>query len=123
EGSCDKSYGIQVAKLAGIPAPIITRAEEILRKLSDEDPLTTERIKLIGEKGIASPGPRGEHQAMKQKTVQTILFPILKEDSKDPVMKSMRDEIEKVDIDSMTPLQALAMLKKFKDMTAQDKKK
>ncbi len=121
-GASDKSYGIQVAKLAGIPAPVIARAEDILKKLSDEDPLTTDRIKLIGEKGITSPGPRDTRHAMKQKTVQTILFPILKEQNVDPILRAVRDELEKLDIDATTPLDALAVLKKLKDAIARDNK-
>lgn len=41
EGGCDKSYGIQVAKLAGIPKPVIERAMQILRNL-EESELTPE---------------------------------------------------------------------------------
>ncbi|MEX2727647.1 MAG: DNA mismatch repair protein MutS [Candidatus Sigynarchaeum springense] len=121
-GASDKSYGIQVAKLAGIPAPVIARAEDILKKLSDEDPLTTDRIKLIGEKGIASPGPREERHRMKQKTIQTILFPILKEQNNDPGLRAVREELEKLNLDSTTPLDALAILKRLKDMIARDNK-
>ncbi len=121
-GASDKSYGIQVAKLAGIPAPVIARAGDILKKLSDEDPLTTDRIKLIGEKGIASPGPREARHAMKQKTVQTILFPILKEQAIDPGLQAVRDELEKLNVDATTPLDALAVLKKLKDAIARDNK-
>ncbi|MHA1371106.1 MAG: MutS-related protein, partial [Promethearchaeota archaeon] len=46
-GSCDKSYGIQVARLSGLPDSVITRASEILEKLTHDDPLTTERIQGI----------------------------------------------------------------------------
>ncbi|NMC05870.1 MAG: DNA mismatch repair protein MutS, partial [Candidatus Lokiarchaeota archaeon] len=121
-GASDKSYGIQVAKLAGIPAPVIARAEDILKKLSDEDPLTTDRIKLIGERGIASPGPRDERRATKQKTVQTILFPILKEQGVDPALRAIREELEKLDLDATTPLDALALLKRLKDGIARGNK-
>ncbi|MBN2152256.1 MAG: DNA mismatch repair protein MutS [Candidatus Lokiarchaeota archaeon] len=121
-GASDKSYGIQVAKLAGIPGPVIARAEEILKKLSDEDPLTTDRIKLIGERGITSPGPRDARHAMKQKTVQTILFPILKEQPPDTSLQAVRDELEKVNVETTTPLDALAVLKRLKDAVEQGKK-
>ena len=121
-GSCDKSYGIQVARLAGIPLPVITRAEEILRKLTDEDPLTPDRVQLIGERAIVSPGQGGKGNVMKQKTVQTILFPILNESIDDPSLKLLKTEIEGVDIDSMTPLQALELLKRLKDIINQDKR-
>jgi len=121
-GSCDKSYGIQVARLAGIPLPVITRAEEILQKLTEEDPLTPERVQLIGEKTIVSPGEGGKGKAMKQKTVQTILFPILGASTGNPALKGIEEEIETMDINAMTPLQALELLKKFKDAMEQGKK-
>jgi DNA mismatch repair protein MutS len=111
EGSCDKSYGIQVAKLAGLPAPVITRAEEILKKLTEDDPLTTDRIKLITEKSIASPG----QQKGTKKTTQTILFPIMKEDHADPLLKEMREELAAIDLNTMTPFDALALIKRFKE--------
>jgi DNA mismatch repair protein MutS len=37
EGGTDKSYGIQVARLAGVPKPILQRAKEILRNLEDSE--------------------------------------------------------------------------------------
>ncbi len=41
EGAADRSYGIQVARLAGLPAPVITRAKEILERLESEDASVT----------------------------------------------------------------------------------
>jgi DNA mismatch repair protein MutS len=49
EGGADKSYGIQVARLAGVPKPVVARAKEILRNLEDSE-LTPE--------GQVRPGPR-----------------------------------------------------------------
>ncbi len=43
KGGADKSYGIQVAKLAGVPDLVINRAKEIVEELSDED--ITSRVK------------------------------------------------------------------------------
>ncbi|MEO7676097.1 MAG: hypothetical protein ABIV39_04955, partial [Verrucomicrobiota bacterium] len=37
EGGTDKSYGIQVARLAGVPKPVLERAKEILRNLEDSE--------------------------------------------------------------------------------------
>ena len=41
KGAADRSYGIQVARLAGLPAPVIERAKEILNKLESDDATLT----------------------------------------------------------------------------------
>ena len=41
KGAADRSYGIQVARLAGLPAPVIDRAKEILNKLESDDATVT----------------------------------------------------------------------------------
>ena len=48
KGGADKSYGIQVAKLAGVPELVIGRAKEIVEELSDED--ITARVSEIASK-------------------------------------------------------------------------
>ena len=48
KGGADKSYGIQVAKLAGVPDVVITRAKEIVEELSDED--ITTRVSEIASR-------------------------------------------------------------------------
>jgi len=50
KGAADRSYGIQVARLAGLPAPVIDRAKEILNKLESDDATVT----------MSSPGPRSK---------------------------------------------------------------
>ena len=51
KGGADKSYGIQVAKLAGVPDSVIERAKELVEELSDAD--ITERAKEIEAAGSA----------------------------------------------------------------------
>lgn len=55
KGGADKSYGIQVAKLAGVPEPVISRAKELVEELSDAD--ITARAKEIAS-GSRSAQPR-----------------------------------------------------------------
>ena len=59
KGGADKSYGIQVAKLAGVPDLVISRAKEIVEELSDED--ITNRVSEIAAK---------EHTAKQKKSKQ-----------------------------------------------------
>ena len=50
QGAADRSYGIQVARLAGLPAPVIDRAKEILNKLESDDATVT----------VSGPGPKSK---------------------------------------------------------------
>ncbi|MDQ7823240.1 MAG: DNA mismatch repair protein MutS [Candidatus Eremiobacteraeota bacterium] len=84
-GSSDKSYGIYVAKLAGFPQEILQRAQEILEEMENEKKLH-EKIPHRDEK-------------YKQGPLQLTFF----EDSPHPVI----DEIRRINIMEMTPLQAL----------------
>ncbi|MDD5644888.1 MAG: DNA mismatch repair protein MutS [bacterium] len=92
-GGTDKSYGIHVARLAGLPRPVIDRAKEILGILEEnaQENITVQKSKT----GKAV------------NTAQMSLF--LKE--KHP----LEDELEKIDIENMTPIQGLLKLKELKE--------
>jgi len=93
-GGTDRSYGIHVAQLAGLPKSVIVRAQEVLSELESH----------TSKKGKA---PR--HKA----SLQIPLFP------KDSILA---DEISRLDINSMSPLEAITKLYELKRM-AQDNKK
>ena len=66
-GSADRSYGIQVAKLAGLPAPVITRAKAVLAKLEAQNRSETARaladdlpLFAVPSRAAAEPAPLGE---------------------------------------------------------------
>ena len=98
EGGADKSYGIQVAKLAGVPDVVITRAKEIVEELSDED--ITTRVSEIAS--------REKEQKKKQKTkkydevdmAQMSLFDTVKDDD-------VLEELKSIDVGNLTPVDAL----------------
>ena len=87
-GPCDKSYGIQVAEMAGLPSAVIFRATEILNKLIDHKPL---RI-------------RNRDIPMKKKSQENFL----------KVFSKISKELSNIDINETTPLQALNFLTKIK---------
>jgi DNA mismatch repair protein MutS len=60
EGGTDKSYGIQVARLAGVPRPVIERAKQILRNLEDSE--------LTPEGNVRQSQPRPEREKLKKLT-------------------------------------------------------
>lgn len=90
KGGADKSYGIQVAKLAGVPDTIINRAKELLKELNDTD------IALNPNKKINKIETTTENS-------QIAMFDTLKDDD-------ILDELKNMDLSSMTPLEAINTL-------------
>jgi DNA mismatch repair protein MutS len=90
-GGSDRSFGIQVARLAGLPAGIVVRAQEILRNLESTEFDREGRPRLAHSDGAAPAGAR-----------QLSLFTGQDE--------AVLDELRRADPDELTPLQALALL-------------
>ncbi len=90
-GASDRSFGIQVARLAGLPAPVVVRAQEILRNLESTEFDREGRPRLAHSESSAPAGAR-----------QLALF----SGQDDAVL----DELRRADPDQLTPLQALALL-------------
>ena len=84
-GGADKSYGIQVAKLAGVPEPVIARAKELVEELSEAD---------------ISLKPKALPVEMSMESEQISLFDTVKDDD---IITEIRD----MDLGNMTPLDAL----------------
>ena len=98
KGGADKSYGIQVAKLAGVPDLVISRAKEIVEELSDED--ITTRVSELAERDRVS---RKKPKAKKYDEVdiaQMSLFDTVKDDD-------VLEELKNLDVGNMTPIDAL----------------
>ncbi len=92
-GAADRSYGIQVAQLAGLPKKIISRAKEILLSLEKDS-----------DKKIS----------LKMDAPQLSLFTIQLQDSNE--YKKIIDELKQIDINQITPIEALNILNKLKSM-------
>ena len=103
KGGADKSYGIQVAKLAGVPAVVLERAKELVQELSDAD--ITIRAKEIAEiHAQAGNGNRSRVRKMDDVDLtQLTLFDTVKEDD---IIK----ELQEMELSSMTPIDALNTL-------------
>jgi DNA mismatch repair protein MutS len=92
-GGADRSYGVQVARLAGLPAEVIARARQILRDLEGTD-------------GASSPIGRRGHLPESVDQSQLSLFGL----TESRVERVLRD----LDLESMTPLEALNQLAELK---------
>jgi len=98
EGGASHSYGIQVARLAGLPIAVIERAREILANLEKGE---------YGEGGVPRIS-RGKRQSKLPASPQLALF----DESDDPLRKRLRE----LSIPSLTPLEALNILDQLKRM-------
>ena len=95
EGSCDESFGIHVAKLAGMPPKVVSRAREILHNLQNDSLAGTVRTRFKDDK------PR---------EIQFDLF------EGKVVEEPISDELRGIDINKMTPLDALKKLEELKKL-------
>ena len=99
-GGSEHSFGIHVAKMAGMPKSIVKRASEILRQLEKEN--RQEGISVGNTSG-------GKTQRQQQDGVQLSFFQL-----DDPVLCQIREEILHLDVDRLTPIEALNKLNDIK---------
>ena len=92
EGGCDDSFGIQVAKLAGVPSPVLKRAKDILKILESKETAVND-IDLKGKK-ILDYDAEGDDQVELDAIVGSDII----------------DELKAIDTSNMTPLEALTLL-------------
>ena len=112
-GGADRSYGIEVGRLAGLPAPVIARAKEVLALLEGEGEQMAARLTADGMQAPVSTrrrGPRLKHQL---DTDQLGFFgePAAPVDEAATRLKAV---VSALDTDSMTPLEALTTLAALK---------
>ncbi|QIG89995.1 DNA mismatch repair protein MutS [Chryseobacterium sp. POL2] len=96
-GGSEHSFGIHVAKLAGMPAKVVNRANDILKTLEanrTSSDNSSEKIKRVTEENM-----------------QLSFFQL-----DDPVLENIREELTKIDINTLTPIEALMKLNSIKKM-------
>lgn len=109
-GGSEHSFGIHVAKLAGMPRDIVKRAASVLRQLERANRHSVAEKAGMAETGseAATKGPkpaRANTAAIDSAPMQMTFFHL-----DDPVLTQIRDEILNLDIDNLSPLQALNKL-------------
>ena len=97
KGGSEHSFGIHVAKLAGLPQSVVNRANEILKQLEDNNRGNGEISKPVKE------------IAQHKEGYQLSIFQL-----DDPVLSQVRDEIVNLDVNNLTPLEALNKLNDIK---------
>ncbi len=96
-GGSEHSFGIHVAKLAGMPSKVVNRANEILK--------TLEASRTQGS---------GTSESIKRVTEENMQLSFFQLD--DPVLENIREELTKIDINTLTPIEALMKLNAIKKM-------
>ena len=99
-GGSEHSFGIHVAKMAGMPKCIVNRADEILKQLESEK----------RQEGTISGSPVKKASAARQSGNYQLSFFQLD----DPVLSQVRDEIKNMDLNNLTPLEALNKLSEIR---------
>ena len=93
-GGCDDSYGIEVARLEGLPKQVINRAKKILEQLEAKQPAENVRRKMKQAKPEVD-------------SYQISLF--------SPQESKIAEKLRKLELDAITPIEALKILQQFKD--------
>jgi DNA mismatch repair protein MutS len=95
-GGADRSYGIQVARLAGVPEDVLSRAEEICAELIKSD--ITNKVKDISS---------GNEQLD--------IWSMVEDPEKTKLQKKLYEDIKNLDLNNMTPMSALMYLQNLKE--------
>ena len=96
-GGSEHSFGIHVAKLAGMPPAVVTRANQIMKDL---------------ESGNRSERKNTSSKSSKSDGIQLSFYNL-----EDPVLTQIRDEIKNLDINNLTPVEALNKLNEIKKLS------
>jgi len=102
-GGSEHSFGIHVAKMAGMPQQVLHRANKILQKLEQ-----THKMEESSE-------------VLKKSAEEEMQLSFFNLD--DPLLEDLRDELLNIDIDTLTPVEALMKLNEIKRMLSVKQKK
>jgi len=100
-GGSAHSFGIHVARMAGMPGSLLQRADELLEQLE----------KKHGSGELGSSGTKEKSTVKQEDPYQLSFFQL-----EDPLLGRIRDDIQQLDIDTLTPVEALMKLNEIKKM-------
>ncbi|MFC6990052.1 DNA mismatch repair protein MutS [Haloplanus sp. GCM10025708] len=115
EGPADRSYGVHVADLAGVPEPVVDRARSVLRKLRDDEAIDvrgggsagdTHQVVFdvsSGEFRAASDGADGDRGATESDPAEAL----------DPETRAVLDELDGVDVEETSPLELMSKVQEW----------
>ena len=116
-GGADHSYGIQVANMAGLPKELIQRAQVILEELEGQRLEIQDSSENIAQTKVRKDA--GKHLSNKvqplAETDQMSLFAV----ATDPILEELRNKIEAIDPNKLSPMQALLLIDEWKKLLEQ----
>ena len=105
EGGSAHSFGIHVARMAGMPREVLESAERTLKVLEN-----SQALERIGALTPVKPHNTKEGHVVKDGSIQLSMFQL-----DDPLLESLRDRLKAVDLNNLTPLQAFDLLRAMKE--------
>ena len=105
EGGTAHSFGIHVARMAGMPAAVLESAERTLKALEN-----SQKLEAIGALTPVKPHNTRDGHVERDGSVQLSMFQL-----DDPLLESLRDRLKAADLNNMTPLQAFDLLRAMKE--------
>ena len=105
EGGTAHSFGIHVARMAGMPGPVLESAERTLKALEN-----SEKLEAIGALTPVKPHTVREGRVERDGSLQLSMFQL-----EDPLLESLRDRLKDTDLNNLTPLQAFDLLRAMKE--------
>lgn len=104
EGGSEHSFGIHVARMAGMPPRVLTRAQSMLKELESSHDLSDKKTSKRMTESVK--------EAAVNSNMQLSFFQL-----NDPVLEQIREELVSIDINSLTPVEALLKLNEIKKLT------
>ena len=104
-GGSEHSFGIHVARMAGMPQQVLESAERTLKALEN-----SQALEKIGALTPVKPHNVKEGRVEKDGSIQLSMFQL-----DDPLLESLRDRLNSVDLNNLTPLQAFDLLRAMKE--------
>ena len=105
EGGTAHSFGIHVARMAGMPSQVLDSAERTLKALEN-----SEKLEAIGALTPVKPHTTKEGRVESDGSLQLSMFQL-----DDPLLESLRDRLRATDLNNITPLQAFDLLRGMKE--------
>ena len=106
EGGSEHSFGIHVARMAGMPKQVVDRANDILKKLEKDHELELSDVELSE---VNNPIEKLASKTKSKSDYQLSFFQL-----NDPVLEQVKDELLRTDINTLTPIEALMKLNDIK---------
>ncbi len=118
-GGSEHSFGIHVAKMAGMPRKVLERAEGILKQLEGERKKGSEKNVLSngeGKNGALEIVEKKQLSETKNHSLAGNDYQLSFFQLNDPVLEQIKEQIEKTDINTLTPVEALLKLNEIKKL-------